>query len=859
LRTYFDQAPDGTTAINTQRFEDKYELLSKQLKELSISDVNAKEILKELIRTKSVLAALVGLRFEDSIWEQLDAKGKYQNTIIAIINLFLGESLIQPIVIQLEDGHWIDESSEELLSDLIKQIHKYPIFLLITSRYHDDGTKPILIEQELLATYQIPFLEINLSYLSSKAVRKYAVAFLRGKLHPDFYGLLLRSTNSNPFYLQQVLEYFQESDLLTQEDGIWNIKDHNIQLSSSINAILTARIDRLSTLVKETVKAAAVIGREFEVPILAEVMKRHENFSGNGEAEGSVLKEQIVIAEQGQIWQAMNELSYIFKHSLLREAAYSMQLKVRLQQLHQLIAEAIERIYHNNLEERFVDLAFHYEQAGVFDKTCEYLRKAADYARGNYQNHQALDFYERLLQKLNTQHDDYAQIQTHLKRGKILELIGKWDDCQRAYELALQLAKQSRDVLLLGQAHNSLGRVLMLKGEYAEAMDFLQKAAGLFESFEDYEGIASVYGNLGNLYFRQGKYEEAKSYFTNSIDLSRKYSLEVRPMIVANLGLTHMNQGNYDDGIVVMEEQKRYCELHNDKQGMATINTFEGILLLEKGDYDLALENFEKGLALSEELGNQLLMPIAIGNIGLIYERQGDYGKAMENYQRDLEICEEMGDKQGIAIALGLIGQLLNIKGDFYKAIEYLQKALMLSEELGYQKGIAKAVNTLGDVFFLTDQYERSLYFYNRAIDVTRRIGNKLVLGFSLVEKGAVLLELNDISALDKLCTEALELAAELGNPDLLFEAEILLARLFILKGDYVTATDLLDRLEAGILGKDQEAALKYERFRISPEDENIRKEALELYESLFAQTPKHVFKRRVEELNQVDGSTAST
>ncbi len=852
LKNYFGQSPDGSDSLNQQKFEENYRRLIEKIQQ--VDHPGAGDILKEIQRTKSVLAALMGIIYPDSIWIQLDAKGKYQNTLIAIINLLMAESLIRPMVLQLEDGHWIDENSVELLEDFVRHLHRFPILLLITSRYLDDGSKPQIINQSLVRSYHLPKLEINLNYLQPDAVRRFAEIALKGPINDEFYELLLKTTNSNPFYLEQVLEYFAESELLKVEENEWNIIDQNIKLSNSIMAVLTARIDRLSSLVKETVKAAAVIGREFEVPILSEVMKENQVFNGQHTMETYILQEQIHMAEKGQIWHAMNELRYIFRHSLLREAAYSMQLRVRLQQLHRLIARAIEKLYSTNIQERYVDLAFHYEQADVFDKTCEYLRKAADYARSNFQNQQALDFYEKLLEKLNTKEDAFSQIQTHLKKGKILELIGQWDKCEQAYQYALRLAKMSRDALHLGKANNRMGRVLMLKGQYKESMEYLQTAARLFESIDNKEGISEAYGNIGNLYFRQGAYEEAKAFFTESIELSKKdENIPVNAQIVSNLGLTHMNQGDFDEGIKVQLEQLAICQKHNDKQGMATILTFLGVVYLEKGDYEQALQSFENGLKLSEELGNKLLMPIAIGNIGLIYERKGDYDNAMEQYQRDLEICEELGDKQGIAIALGLIGQLLNIKGEFYRAIDYLQKALMLSEELGYQKGIAKAVNTLGDVFYLTGNFDRSLHFYDRAIDVTRKIGNKLVLGFSLVEKGAVLLETNDEQNLLQVCHEALELAEELGNPDLLFEAKVLQARVNLKSTNRKIAIAILQELEKMPLSVDQKAAMAFEWFRVDPNNQEKRATAKALYQQLYQDTPRFTYQLRLDEIDKVE------
>ena len=644
LKNYFYQSPDGSNSSNLINFNKQFNILLGNLDAATHRDKES--VTKELIRTKSVLAALVGLTMEDSIWEQLDAKGRYQNTLAAINNLIIAESMTKFTIFELEDAHWLDDNSRELLYELVRNMQGRSILLLITSRYKDDGTKPLILNENLLVNLPFTYLQIDLNILQPDAVRSFAEVNLGGKISEEFYEFLIRMTNSNPFYLEQVLEYFSESELLGVSNGQWHIKDQSIKLSSSINAILTARIDRLSTLVKETVKAAAVIGREFEVPVLTEVMSAQDLFgnqNGNSNAQ-HILKEQIQIAERGQIWLAMNELRYIFRHSLLREAVYSMQLRTRLRQLHRLIAEAIERIYSDKLEERYFDLAFHYEQASVTEKTCEYLKKAADYAKSNYQNQLALEYYEKLLKKLGRIKDSDRKIKTHLKRGKVLELIGQWDECEQAYVKALQLAKESRDVLMLGQANDSLGLLLLLKGDYQNAKDYLQKAAQLFDSIEDQTGIANVYGNLGNLYFRQGQYNEAKSYFEKSIrinnDLGRSTGIA---QIVANLGLTYMNQGDFDEGIRWQKRQLKVCKESNDKQGMATLYTNIGIVYFEKGDYDEALKSFNLGLELSEELGNKLLTSIAIGCIGSVYERKGDYKKAMENFEWDLKLCEEIG------------------------------------------------------------------------------------------------------------------------------------------------------------------------------------------------------------------------
>ncbi len=850
LKNYFEQSPEISFKKNTKNFEKRFDQLLFDIEQIEHPD--SIEIHKELIRTKSVLAAQIGITYPNSLWELLDARGRYLNTFAAIQNLFKAESLIQPIVVELEDAHWFDSDSIEFLKDFSRTINQYPIFIIITSRYFDDGQKPKLFDEEILLKNDISTTEIDLNILQKDALKEFAKAWIKGDVENELNELLFRTTSGNPFYAEQILEYFSESNLLEKTNGKWNIKDHSIRMTSSINSILMARIDRLSNLVKETVKAAAVIGREFEVPVLTELMKENQAFvEENGNAT-SLLKEQIQTAEQGQIWKGMNELRYIFKHSLLRETVYEMQLGTRLRELHKQIADAIEKLYPESIEERFVDLAFHYGQAEVEDKTNEYLEKAADFARRNYQNQQALDFYNKLLQNLEGHENKKARVRTLLKKGSVLQLVGRWEECEKVYRRALEIGKKLREQRLQGKTNNSLGNLLMLKGNYEEAHMFLEIASSFFEFTKDNFGIVNVYGNLGNLYFRQGRYDEAKAFFTKSIKLSQslKYSNSTA-QITANLGLTHMNQGNYDEGIKCQLEGLEYCKKLNDTQGLATLHTNVGIVYYEKGDYDSALKHYQKGLEFSTELGNKLLTSIAIGCIGSVYQKKGDFKKAMENFAKDLEICEQLGDKQGIAIAIGLIGDLRSTEGHFESSNQYLEKALQLSEELGYQKGVAKAVNTLADNFTFQKKYDKAIEYYDRSIEVSRSINNRLVLCFSLVEKANVLIAQKKFREAADINKETIEMAGELGNPDLLFEAIILSAKVAFNGGDKETAVVSLNKLLEKAKSDKDLADVHYELFQMQPNQNIHRDKAFELYQKLYKSIPRFIFKERLEELKQ--------
>lgn len=846
LKRFFNQSTENSQEVNSKNFEMHFVFFRNKYE---AAPQVADESVAEYIRTKTVLAGLLGIHIKDSLWDKLDARGRYRNTIAAISNLLFLEARVSPLVLELEDGHWYDPDSVVLLKELLKKASHYPILFLLTSRYNEEGKKQWLIEPSVLESFQVPRLDIDLNMFSRKALSIFAEEKLGGSADPSFIDLLQRTTNGNPFYLDQVLEYFVESESLVQVEGKWNLRDKNLKFSNSINAILTARIDRLSLIVKETVKAAAVIGREFEVPVLNEVMQQQAFYKKENGNTDLLLKNQINQAERVQIWQAINELRYIFKHSLLREAIYGMQLHTRLKELHQLIAEAIEKLYRDNLEERYVDLAFHYEQAENKDKTILYLEKSADYARRNFQNNSAIGYYKKLTSLLDKENPQ-LQASVLLRLGSVQELIGEWKECIKNYYQALELAKASKNPALVGHAHNSLGYFLMLRGDYQEAGEQLKVAAALYQEAGEPTGNVRVLGNLGNLFFRQGTYEEAKAYFEKSIDLAiRNGKPELVSQTAANLGLTFMNLGFYEQGIRSMLKQLAYCQDAGDKQGMASIYTNLGIVYFEKGDFDEALSCFEQGLNRARELGDKLLMAIAIGSMGSVFQKRGDYEKAESLFRNDLKVCQELGDKQGIAIAFGLLGELYSLKGDFEKADRFLSKNLELSRELGYQKGIAKALDNLGDVAFFTGKNEGAIDYYDEAISVARKIDNKLVLGFSLLEKINPLIKLKRWEEARSISQEARNIALKIRNHDMLFGARLAFARAHGNVSE--EAERQLNKLLKDADSDEKKAQLYYYLFCNAPDKNAYRIQALTWYSKLVRLFPSYKNRSRLQELNK--------
>jgi class 3 adenylate cyclase len=302
FKRYFDQSPEASSDENKVRFTTRLDRLIARLRSLDPDkdEVTGRQaphaLADELERTRSVLGALLGLYWPGSLYESLDGNLRYQNTLMAIKSLLLAESCFQPVLLKIEDLQWLDEASAEALSVLFRNLPQAPIFVVVTSRYKDDGSRPTLAVPEAL-----PVTEVDLNVLAAADLRQLAEALLGGPISDDLVDLLVQRTQANPFFAQQFLYYFRENDLLTRPSapdgamqGPWTMKaEIPADMPTTINAILIARIDRLAQEVKDVVKAAAILGREFDDRVLAQML-------------ASDVSSEVKAAEQEQIWSPVS-------------------------------------------------------------------------------------------------------------------------------------------------------------------------------------------------------------------------------------------------------------------------------------------------------------------------------------------------------------------------------------------------------------------------------------------------------------------------------------------------------------------------------------------------------------------------
>ncbi|MCP4401063.1 MAG: tetratricopeptide repeat protein [bacterium] len=638
------------------------------------SEVRA-DILKELIRAKSIVGAQLGLFWKDSLWEQLNAKGKYENTVSAIKTFFLAHSLRQPVVIELEDGQWLDSDSLGVVQAFTHNITSYPLLILSTLRYAEDGSKPSLLNSQDVTERKIPYEEIELHEFSETDLRNFAEVSLGAPIDEPFYSVLAEKTDGNPLFGEQLLHYFRENECVERKDGTWQLKSADIHIPDTINVILMARIDRLPGEVKEMVKTAAVIGREFNVLLLSEMLQR-DVFS------------EVKFVQKSRIWQELQNMSFMFTHVLLRDIAYEMQLTSRRRELHQRAAEVMEKLYASHLTEWYAALAFHYEKAEITNKTIEYLEKAADEAKAQYHNRQALEFYDRLLFYLQDMFGfSDLELETLLKKAEILELTGEWNECQRVCQQAFEFAEELDDICRMGKTNLLLGRISRQTGQYDRAIELFEQAKTRFEDVEDNEGVSRVLTNMG-----------------------------------------HVNRVKSDSGMALMYYEKalKMSEELGDTFGKARNANNIGIVYTELTiNYEMAMMWYNKSLPLYKRIGEKQGEGVVLNNIGECHRLQGQYDLAMTCYGQALAIYEELGAKLDIAITLGNMGHVYQAKSDYERAIVHYDKAITLLKELGDKYFLSEYTLGKAEALFSLQHYEEAQTLNAEIQPITEEFGMK--------------------------------------------------------------------------------------------------------------------------------------
>ncbi|MCO6450960.1 MAG: tetratricopeptide repeat protein [Caldilineales bacterium] len=662
----------------------------------------AELLAEEMDRTRSFLGALFNLEWPDSPYARLGPRERHDNTVVALSTFIQALSLQKPIIVQLEDAHWLDEDSLQLWRLLARQAAlggetAAPLAVIATARPQ---------EGIVLLSDEVEFESLYLAELSADDFSRLAQSALGGPVTPAVIDTLIGRAEGNPFFAEQLLSLLRETNLLVQTENGWDLRQpaDATPLPTDVWSVLAARIDRLPFEVRDVVQTAAVLGREFETPLLGEI--RHDD----------LLDSKIAEAERATIWTALARMRYLFQHALLRDAAYEMLIHARRRILHGLAARAIERLYGDELPAHYAELARHFGLAGHAEQERQYVCLAAEQAASQYANAEAIRLYTRALE-LTPAIDLRERFDLISARERVYDLIGdrsaQSDDLAELARLADAMADEQLN-LQISLRRADLGH---LTADYESALAQIGQAETLARMSDDESGLAEAFSLHGRILFRMGDYDRASQQTETALALARQHGIEKEVArclyLIAHI---HLSQGRREQARNhYREAQTVYQRLHDQRGEMNCLMMF-GSIERQFGHYSYALDYHGRALDLCRTLGWRLGETIILQHMGNSFFDLGVYEQAESHHRRALRIAREIGDQEGEANSLDTLGLILHFSGQNQDALVYHQDALEIQQATNYRRGLGYTLTHLGLALAEMGEWERARQAFSEAL-----------------------------------------------------------------------------------------------------------------------------------------------
>jgi tetratricopeptide (TPR) repeat protein len=617
----------------------------------------------------------------------------------------------EPLLIVVEDLHWIDALSHDLLEDLAKALADCPICFVLAYR------PPQLTRLQAPRLEALPqFTKIELHELN-RAEAESAIRAKLTQLYPARSGAvpaplvdkLMTRAQGNPFYLEELLNYLRDRGLDPRDPSDLN----KIELPDSLHALVLSRIDQLSEREKTTLRVASIVGRLFRAAWL----------TGYYPALGEVAHVKVDLDQLEALditpLDSEPELAYLFKHIVTHEVTYESLPFATRARLHEQLARYLE-----DIDAPIDAIAYHYGQSNNLAKQREYWQKAGEAAQAAFANDAALEYFANLLPLLT---DPREKIALHLQRGELFFFIGQIEQAGQEYKSGLALAEALPDSAAGARAQRLIGTLFSARGDYEKALDWLGKALLGYETLGDAQGQAQTLLTSAWINFIQGDPVTSRERFEKALTLARSVADKASEAdALSQLGtLASYSQEDYPAARALQEESLQLRRELGDKQGIANSLTKLAIVASAEDDWTMARVFYNEALALNREIGFRAGVARSLFDIGRLDLSQGDYTTARAVSNESLALYREIGDKRGSGMVLTFLGDMAVQEGNYAVAQTLLNESLTLNREMGEKWGMATALWSLADLSIMQDDYLAARSFSEESLSISRELDSK--------------------------------------------------------------------------------------------------------------------------------------
>jgi DNA-binding NarL/FixJ family response regulator len=613
----------------------------------------------------------------------------------ALAQIVIDEASARPVLVLVEDLHWCDETSLDVLLHLVHRAGRRPLLLLGT--YRNDELEPALrrwlaeLDRERLAQ------EYALSPLNrgEVATMLHAMIGATETVSPDVVDAIDTLAEGNPFFVEELANSLPRSTDRRMEAGVPPIpvqRENSWQIPRSLHASVAQRVDRLSDEARDVLRVAAVVGRRFDFDLLARV-------AGADETRLLALIKELVGASL-----VVEESPHVFtfRHALIQQAVYGDLLGRERITLHRLIAEQTEEIDEGAAEHHLPDLAFHYARGEVWDKALVYARRAGEQALRVYAPGPAVEHFTRALEAAErlarSSMDDGAELVASLRpglyrgRARAFETLGDFDRALVDYETAVDLSREAEDPRAEWQSLLDLG-MLWSARDYLRAGPFFQSALERARALGDPDLLARSLNRVGNWRANTSEpwqsvpmHEEALSLFEQLGD--RDGTAETLDL----LGMARFLSAEISTGLHYFERAAALFRRHNDRRGLSSALA---MLASRCGFHDLdcfaagaecvdqALRDGEEALQIARSIHWRAGEAFALFQIGLLLGQRGEFDRALAMASDSLRVAEQIDHPQWTAAAHFTLASLHVELLDGDAARRHAERALVFGRRLG--------------------------------------------------------------------------------------------------------------------------------------------------------------------------------
>jgi predicted ATPase len=677
-----------------------------------------------------------------------------QQTLHALLTIVLRLAAQQPVLLVMEDLHWVDPSTLEFLSLLVDQGPTARILVLCTFR--PDFRPPW--------TGRAHLTQVTVHRLSRHQAAEVIRQVAQGKaLPPEVVAQIVAKTDGVPLFVEELTKMVLESGLLQDQDDHYALTGPlpPLAIPTTLHDSLMARLDRLAT-VKGLAQLGATLGREFAYDLLHAVAPWDQEALQQGLHQ---LVEAEFLYQQGLPPQA----TYRFKHALIQEAAYQSLLKSIRQQYHQRIAQVLEAQFPELVETQPELLAHHYTEAGQAEAAIRYWQQAGRRATQRSANPEAIHHLTRGLELLATQPDTPERLQQELMLqlalgGPLMATKGyAAPEVEQAYARARALCRHVGETPRLLQVLLGLENYYFARGELQTARELAEQCLALAHRMQDAARLLPTYVALGMALFHLGELTSAREYLEQGMALDDSQRPHARPT-------------------PAVADPQVVCA------------SYTSWVLWFLGYPEQAVQRSHEALALAQELGHPFSQAFALAYVPMIHLARREARAARARAEAAITLANEQGFPIWAAFGTFYHGWALAAQGQPEEGIAQMRQGLDAWLDTGAELGRSTILVMLAEGYGAVGQIEEGLTVLAEALAVADKMGERYYEAELHRLKGQLLLQsaVSDVARAETYFHQALTLARRQQAKSLELRAAMSLARLWQQQGKRQDAHDLL-------------------------------------------------------------------